>query len=301
MNSKELSATNEFLKAIQFTEEIRPSSTKGFNKALGRLEKTLDILSADIYDILKQHRNQFSAKERFEAGEYANQLLEIKELVEAFRTQISPSVKSEKCTSNIDKLSTAKANIPAKDDEFDLDIELDFDESDFFTIEGLDFEELDVEDMTNKNSENPFNLEVNNESDKNRLNKEKIQNTRSCKTSILWECNLHENPKGFEIDGVYQDVTSWSDLFEKICTLFYSKDSKKMLSFVGKPFFGNGSVNHNYFALIRAEKRSYFTLESEEYGKLYVECEENAMKVRHILIKLLGEYGFAHKDLLIYS
>lgn len=313
----------ELLKTIQFIHRFNREATVGLEQSLVQLSQTLDDLSAHVYDLIKENRNTFTSKERFEAGKHADQLLETKDLILTFHQQIQgledktavfalePSILSEnngeiKSSSEVDPKSTAdnvlddlELDLNEDDLDFDLDkleleLELDFDEEDL-----NDFIEVEDEvDETPEKQSTSQTLSTSLIEQKN--DPTEILGRSGTDFSTIWDCDLTLTPKYFKFDGVRTAVSSWSELFEKACQTFYQKNEFKLRSYIGKTAYGNGSINHCYFVVYPNSRRDYFIFESFKHGKLYVERETDAFKIRSLLIKMIHDYGYQTSDFVVY-
>lgn len=290
----------ELLTTIRFIHQFNREATVGLEQSLVQLSQTLDDLSAHVYDLIKENRNTFTSKERFEAGKYADQLLETKDLILNFHQLIQPLEQSDETPvleaqliqedsfeeEHIFEIHSESKAISTSD-EFDID--LDFDEKDLWDFVEVD----DFDDLTNVPTlDTPTT---------NQLVTEPVnQESNFITHSTIWDCDLTSTPKCFKFDGVRTAVSSWSELFEKACQTFYQKNEFKLRSYIGKTAYGNGSINHCYFVVYPNSRRDYFIFESFKHGKLYVERETDAFKIRSLLIKMIHDYGYQTSDFVVY-
>lgn len=282
------SSTMKLLESIRFIQCFDSNATIRLEESLNNFANTLDHLSMQVYDLIKENRNIFTPEERFKAGEYANQLLESKDLIISFSKEIKdfvPLPNQKRIISNGVKEEKESSPLSYSDHKSESVIplilnEIEEDEADKILSKELD--KLLLED------------------------KEESSVVSSGKTisllgnySTLWDCDTDSVPTGFELEEVYYPVFSWSELFEKTCQIFYQKNDLKMRSYIGKSAYGNGSINHSYFVVYPNSKRNYFVFESFKHGKLYIEKETNAIKIRTLLLKVLNDYGIKSTNFYI--
>ncbi|CQR75012.1 hypothetical protein SOV_35160 [Sporomusa ovata DSM 2662] len=112
----------------------------------------------------------------------------------------------------------------------------------------------------------------------------------------LYENLTNKRPFAFQIESDKIMVNTWQEMLLKTVEILYSKDPKKMKSFVTDEDM-NGRKVHYFSLSSQAAMRKPIKIANAEF---YVETNRNANSIRNGVISMLQRYGIKIADFKIY-